>query len=97
VLDSREGQGFSVEIVGIGPLAYSRSAWQMHEHDGVTHLDAVVEYKAKFGPLGALMSVLMISRKLGGTLGESLLGLKYYVETGEPVGDSLPHDAKQAA
>lgn len=50
----------------------------------------------KFGPIGALMSP-MVSRKLGKTLGESLLGLKHFVETGEEIGTSLPAAAKTGA
>ncbi|MDA0797295.1 MAG: hypothetical protein O2826_01910 [Chloroflexi bacterium] len=70
--------------------------WQAHEHDGVTHVVAQAEFTMKFGPIGALMSP-MVSRKLGKTLGESLLGLKHFVETGEEIGTSLPAAAKTGA
>jgi ribosome-associated toxin RatA of RatAB toxin-antitoxin module len=89
------GEQFTVEISSIGPIKSSRSTWQAHEHDGVTHVVANAEFEMRFGLLGALMAP-MVSKKLGKTLGETLLGLKHFIETGEEVGTELPAAAKAA-
>ena len=45
----------------------------------------VIEYKLKFGPIGALMDVALVKPQFGKGFGGLMAGLKHYVETGESV------------
>ena len=49
-----------------------------------------IDYTVKYGPLGWLMGVLMMSRVFKKVFGISLAGLAYHLETGNLVTDSIP-------
>ena len=48
------------------------------------------DYELKFGPIGVVMDLLFARRQLRRGMEDLVAGLKYHVETGELVGDSLP-------
>ena len=55
-----------------------------------------VDFRMKFGPLGALMERLAVRRQMCKQMALSLASLKYHVETGEVVGSKLPKAALAA-
>ena len=52
-----------------------------------------LEYQMKFGPIGWLISTLMMKRMFPKIFGAALAGLSYHLETGELVKDSVPERA----
>ena len=85
-----EGESFTFEVTGVGPLRYARSTWHVAPEGAGARVSVRVEYRVKFGPLGALLNAVVIHRKIGSTLKQSLQGLKHHVETGEIVGTEVP-------
>ncbi len=49
-----------------------------------------IDYGLQFGPVGWLLDAVMMRRMFGKVFGVALDGLSYHLETGEPVGDSVP-------
>ena len=55
------------------------------------------DYKMKFGPIGALLNVLIVRRLFEKANKTILAGLKSHVETGEVVGTEIPTPPPSAA
>ena len=53
---------------------------------GRTQVDVSMEYKAKYGPVGVVLDLLMLKRMLGPSLDRLLAGLDHYITTGETIG-----------
>jgi ligand-binding SRPBCC domain-containing protein len=86
-----EGQGFSVSVIGPPNTLKQRSRrWWLAQQGNSTEVTLEVDYRLKYGPIGALRDLVSTRRALRGTSHRSLSGLKYHVETGEAVGDSVP-------
>lgn len=58
--------------------------------DETTDVTFSIDYSLKFGPVGWLLSALMMKRLFRNVFGVALAGLSYHLETGEPVKDSVP-------
>ncbi len=52
-----------------------------------------IDYSLKFGPVGWLMSAVMMKRMFRGVFGDALAGLSHHLETGETIPDSVPESA----
>lgn len=89
-----EGSRLAVDVQGAPFLKTMHAAMSVRADGTGTIAEAEADFSAKFGPLGALMAALMMKRKLGQTLAQTLVGLKHYAETGEPL---LAEDAAAAA
>lgn len=61
--------------------------------DATTRVDLSINYKLKFGPVGAVMDLVMGKRSYRKGMSDLLAGLKHYSETGEEVGSELPTGA----
>ena len=48
------------------------------------------DYTLKYGPVGWLMDRIMVRQLFNGGMEDLLSGFKYYVETGEVVGERIP-------
>ena len=48
------------------------------------------DYTVKYGAMGSIMDRMFMRRKVKKGMEGLLAGLKYHLETGEPVGESLP-------
>lgn len=55
-----------------------------------TEVTFSIDYDVKYGPVGWLISSVMMKRIFGKVFGVALAGLSYHLETGEPVADSVP-------
>ena len=87
----REGEGMTIVVKGgtfplkklVGHLAV-RS-----EGDGtIARLE--MDFRLKYGPLGALMTLVVAKRQFEQRAKMALAGLKYHVESGNVVGDKVP-------
>ena len=65
--------------------------------DGGTVVTVTPEYTLKYGPVGWLMDRIMVRQLFNGGMEDLLSGLKYYVETGEIVGERIPGMAAAVA
>lgn len=63
------------------PLVFMKWRTELKSDGTATVVNQEMNYKLKFGPLGALMDVLMMRRKLDRSIGEVFENLKRYVET----------------
>lgn len=90
-IDWREGEGFKIDIYESNmPIKRNIVAFSI-EADGDTSVVTVSpDYEIKYGPVGKLIDLLVARRQLKKGMNELLAGLKYYVETGNEVGDRVP-------
>ena len=70
----------------VGPISEGYSTWSVKRQGDKTLVYADLRYKVRFGPLGALMNVLILRRKIEQGLVDGLKGLKQHVETRELIG-----------
>ena len=61
--------------------------------DRGTIVTVTQDYTLKYGPVGWLMDRIMVRQLFNGGMKDLLSGLKYYVETGEVVGEQIPEMA----
>jgi len=94
VVDWKEGESLTFEVSTVGPVKKTVMTWSVREEDGATITRVKSELHTKFGFLGALMDKLVMRRMFKSRMGDTLLGLKHYIETGEEIGTKLPghHD-----
>ena len=90
VTDWTEGQGFRFEVEATGPIKRGISEWRIQDRDGETFVSVAFDFHVRFGAIGSVMDRLVMRRMIRRLLSRTLTGLKYYVETGEEVGDRLP-------
>ena len=96
IVEWEEGNYYTYEIDGVGPMKYVRTTWSVTAVGGGSVVTLSINVRMKFGPLGALLvPVARIAMRKQARL--SLAGLKYHVETGETVGDALPKGVIAAA
>jgi uncharacterized protein YndB with AHSA1/START domain len=91
VLEWVEGESFKVEIYETNlPLHKNIVAFSIEPTDGGTIVTVTPDYALKYGPVGWLMDRIMVRQLFNGGMEDLLSGLKYYVETGEVVGERIP-------
>ena len=91
VTDWQDGREMTIEIYeSNAPLKSAFGRFAVTPDGEATTVDFALDYEMKFGPIGALMSLLPVKRVFGKANKSTLAGLKYYVETGEVVGTDIP-------
>ena len=89
--DWRDGEGFKIDIYESNlPIKRNVVEFTLRPDGDGTIVSVAPDYELKFGPIGALIDKLVAGRQLRRGMEELLAGLKYHVETGELVGDSVP-------
>ena len=92
-LDWREGEGFKIDVYETNlPLKRNVVTFSLEadgDGDG-TIVTVSPDYELKFGPAGVLMDMLFVGRQVRRGMADLVAGLKYHIETGQLVGDSLP-------
>ena len=63
------------------PIVFMKWKTELADEGKATLVSQEMNYKLKFGPLGALLDALMMRRKLDGSIREMFEHLKHYVET----------------
>ena len=95
--DWREGESFKIDIFESSmPLESNIVSFQIAPAGDTTRVSVTADYKLKFGIIGTLMDVLFAKRMLQHGFDDMMAGLKYHVETGELVGDSVPEAVASA-
>ncbi len=64
------------------PIVFMKWRTELHREGDATRMSQALDYKVKFGPLGALMDVLMMRRMLDRGIAGTFEGLKRHVESG---------------
>ena len=85
-IDWREGDGYKIDVYESN-LPIERNVVQFTvspEGDG-TLVSVTVDYRLKYGPVGALLDTLIVRRQYRKGFSGLLAGLKQYVETGKVV------------
>ncbi|MCH7760334.1 SRPBCC family protein [candidate division TA06 bacterium] len=85
IVEWEEGSHYTFTVEGIGPMKFVRSNWSVRPDGNMTIAIVTIDFKVKFGPLGALMDRLVVRLNIRKQMVLSLAGLKHYVETGEEV------------
>ncbi len=78
--------GYDVNFEGAPLIRSVHNSFTLSADGDRTIVTLVSNFRMKGGPAGALLDRLVVRRKLGKTIRESLAGLKYYAETGEKIG-----------
>jgi len=63
------------------PIAFMKWRTALEKDGDATRMSQDLSYKVKFGPLGALMDLLVMRRMLNKGIGDSIEALKRYVES----------------
>ena len=89
--DWREGKGFKIDIYKSSlPLKRNIVSFEIEPSGDGTLANLTADYQLKYGPIGALMDILIGRRWAQQRFDELLAGLKYHVETGELVQNHVP-------
>ncbi len=93
-----EGEGFTIEVYETSlPLKESFVDFRATPEGEATVVNLKMDYKLKFGPVGALMDVAFAGRQARSGMAELLSGLKDYVETGKQANPSRAEAEAAAA
>jgi ligand-binding SRPBCC domain-containing protein len=63
------------------PIVFMKWKTELQQDGNATLVNQEMQYQLKFGPVGALMDILVMRRKLDGSISEVFENLKRYVET----------------
>lgn len=89
--DWREGEGFKIDVYKSSlPLKRNIVSFEIEPSGDGTLVRVTADYQLKYGPIGALMDILIGRRQAQKGFDEMLAGLKYHVETGELVQNQVP-------
>ena len=92
--DWREGEGFKIDVYKSSlPLKRNIMSFEIEPSGDGTLASVTADYQLKYGPIGALIDILIGRRQAQQRFDELLAGLKYHVETGELIGDAVPEAA----
>lgn len=101
LIEWRDGEGFALEIydgVKAPPFKSAIATFEVDElGDGRSKLRASIDYRLRFGPLGAALDRVIVARRLGSAFAGLVAGIKRHLETGEEVDGSTNLSAEQAA
>ncbi len=93
-----EGEGFTIEIYETSlPLKESFVDFRATPEGEATVVNLKMDYKLKFGPIGALMDAAFAGRQARNGMADMLAGLKDYVETGKQANPSRPDETDATA
>ena len=91
ILEWHEGEGFKVNIYETNlPLHRNVVEFSIEADGSGTMVTVAPNYTLKYGLLGRLLNQIVVGRKFKEGMEDLLAGLKYHIETGEPVGDQVP-------
>ena len=94
----REGESFKIDVFESSmPLESNIVSFRVTPAGDGTRVSVTADYKLKYGIIGTLMDVLFVKRMLQRGFDDMMAGLKYHVETGELIGDSVPEAAVAAS
>ena len=89
--DWREGEGFKIDVYKSSlPLKRNIISFEVEPSGDGTLAKVTADYQLKYGPIGALVDILIGRRQSQRSFDELLAGLKYHVETGELVQGQVP-------
>lgn len=92
--DWREGEGFKIDVFESNlPIKSNFIQFAIRADGDGTIVTVSPDYVIKYGPLGALLDILMLRRQFKKSMDRLLAGLKYYVETGKEVGSVVPDES----
>ncbi len=83
-----EGESFVLDIASIEkapPFKKALGYISVSEEGSETLVSMELEYSMKFGPIGALMDIMMVRSQFKKVVPGILQGLKHYTETGEEI------------
>ena len=82
-----EGISLSYDVIkGLPtPMKSLNNTWSVSGEGADSMVTLTMDFRTRFGPLGALMEMMMLQRMMRKEMGLSLAGLKQYLETGEVV------------
>lgn len=86
ITEWNEGRDFTYVATGVGPISEGYSTWAVKPQGDKTLVYTDLRYGVRFGPIGALMNVLIMRRKIEKSMVNALEGLKHHVKTGESIG-----------
>ena len=93
-----EGEGFTIEVYESSlPLKESLIDFRATAEGEATVVNLKMDYKLKFGPVGALLDAVFAGRQARNGMAELLVGLKDYVETGKQANPSRAEEPATAA
>ena len=91
-IDWREGEGFKIDIYETNlPIKRNVVTFKTQADGDGTIVEVSPEYDLKFGPIGALLDMLVVRGQIEKGMDDLLAGLKYHIETGELVGNEVPN------
>jgi uncharacterized protein YndB with AHSA1/START domain len=84
LVDWDEGNRMVVDVIGTSyPLSTRVVTTELEEVDGRhTRVKVTANYRFKFGPIGLILDYLFLRNGVHRLFTDSLIGLKYFVETG---------------
>ena len=89
-IEWREGEGYKIDVYESSLPLKNTVEFAIEPEGAGTRAYVTVDYRLKFGPVGALLDVLFVRRQMQKGFDQLLAGLKYHVETGKPVDDKVP-------
>ena len=91
VMDWREGEGFKIRVYDTDlPIRKNVVRFSLDGDEDGTVVRVNPDYTVKYGAMGSIMDRLFMRRRVKKGMEGLLAGLKYHLETGQPVGDKLP-------
>ena len=101
VVELRDGERLAIEIYDgakAPPFKSARAVLAVEElSDERSKLRASLDYRLRFGPLGAAMDRAIVGRRFGPAFGASLAGIKHHVETGVDIDEATDLTTELAA
>ncbi len=89
-IEWREGEGYTIDVYESSLPLKNTVEFAIKPEGAGTRVYVTVDYRLKYGPVGALLDVLFVRRQMQKGFDHLLAGLKYHVETGDPVDDKVP-------
>ena len=93
-----EGEGFTINVYETSlPMKESFVDFRATPEGDATVVKLKMDYKLKFGPVGALLDAVFVGRQARKGMTDLLTGLKEYVETGKQANPSRADETAAAA
>ena len=84
----RDGEGFTIEVYeSTLPMEKSEVDFRITAHGESSVVALMIDYKLKFGPIGAIIDAVFARRQISKGMDDLLAGLKNHVETGATVSE----------
>jgi len=84
----RDGEGYTIEVYeSTLPMERSEVDFRITPHGESSVVALMIDYKLKYGPIGAIMDAVFAHRQVSNGMDNLLAGLKNHVETGATVNE----------